>query len=195
MNPATPPSPPPVSPTLPSFVGVFARIGVTAFGGGVTSHLLQHLVRRGWLDEREYLEAVNWCQNLPGPNATNLSAYLGFRFFGGWGALLSTVVLVVPGALMVLALDQGLGRSPAPHIARGALDAVAAAAVGLLLGMVWQLAKPALTDRARVAVAVVTAGLVALAGVPTPLVIVGMVAVVWALDSRRLKRIDTEDAP
>lgn len=188
MSPSTPTSAPSSSPTLPGLVGLFARIGVTAFGGGVTSHLLQHLGRRGWLGEREYLEAVNWCQNLPGPNATNLSAYLGFRFFGGWGAMLSTVALVVPGALMVLALDQVLGRSPAPHIARGALDAVAAAAVGLLLGMVWQLAKPALTDRTRVAVAVATAGLVALAGVPTPLVIVGMVAIVWALDARRLKR-------
>ncbi|MFN3432130.1 MAG: chromate transporter [Candidatus Sericytochromatia bacterium] len=174
---------------------MFARIGVTAFGGGVTSHLLQHLVRRGWLEEREYLEAVNWCQNLPGPNATNLSAYLGFRFFGIWGAVLSTVALVVPGAVMVLALDHVLGRSPAPHIARGALDAVAAAAVGLLLGMVWQLAKPALTDRVRVAVAVATAALVAFAGVPTPLVIVGMVAVVWALDGRRLKRPGAGDAP
>jgi chromate transport protein ChrA len=53
-------------------VGFFALVGSTAFGGGVTSHLLQGFLRRGWMDEPTYLEAVNWCQNLPGPNATNL---------------------------------------------------------------------------------------------------------------------------
>ena len=57
--------------------------------------------------------------------------------------------------------------------------------MGLLLGMVWQLAKPALTDRLRVAVAVATGLLVAGMGVPTPLVIAGMVGLLWWVEGRR----------
>jgi chromate transporter len=176
--------PQPAAPSLPALVGLFALVGASAFGGGVTAHLLHQFLRRGWLTEREYLEAVNWCQNLPGPNATNLSAFLGFRFKGAWGAFLSTVVLVLPGALLVLALSQLIGHGPQAHLARGALAAVAAAAVGLLLSMVWQLAKPALTSRTRVGVAIATALLVSAFRVPTPLVILAMVGLLWYLDAR-----------
>jgi chromate transporter len=186
-------SAPSSTPSLLALVSLFARVGATAFGGGVTSHLLQHFLCRGWLTEREYLEAVNWCQNLPGPNATNLSAYMGFRFKGVRGALFATIALVLPGAVMVLALNQAILRLPQAHLTRGALDAVAAAAVGLLLGMVWQLAKPALTDRLRWAVAVATSALVAGFGVPTPVVIVVMVAIGLGWDRHREAAHDRAD--
>lgn len=165
-------------PSLPSLVAVFARVGALAFGGGVTSHLLVHFTRRGWLTNAQYLDAVSWCQNLPGPNATNLAAFLGWRFGGARAAVLCTVALVVPGAVLVLLLSHLLAGVPQQAIVRGGLSAVAAAAVGLLIAAIWQLGRGANLTKVRLAVVGATAVGVAL-GVPTPLAIAAMVALLW----------------
>ncbi|MDB5098264.1 MAG: chromate transporter [Cyanobacteria bacterium RYN_339] len=165
-------------PSLPSLVAVFARVGMLAFGGGVTSHLLVQFSRRGWLTDAQYLDAVSWCQNLPGPNATNLSAFLGWRFGGGLGAVLCTVALVLPGAVLVLLLSHLLATVPQQAVVRGGLAAVAAAAVGLLIAAMWQLGASARLRGLRGLAMAVTAVGVAL-GVPTPVAIAVMVALLW----------------
>jgi chromate transporter len=168
----------PNTPSFGALVGQFARIGILAFGGGVTTHILNRFTRLGWLTEHEFLDALSWCQNLPGPNATNLSAFLGWRFAGLRGALASTVAIVTPGALMVIALGELLSRVPQQAVVRGGLAGVAAAAVGLLIGTIWNVAKGAKLGRVRALACVVTALTVAL-GVPTPLAIAVMVALLW----------------
>jgi chromate transporter len=170
-------------PSVPSLIGVFARIGVLAFGGGVTSHLLVQVTRRGWLTDAQYLDAVSWCQNLPGPNATNLAAFLGWRFGGAAGAVLSTVALVLPGAALVLLLSGLLATVPQQAVVRGGLAAVAAAAVGLLIAAIWQLGASARLTGVRLVAVAVTAGAVAL-GVPTPVAIAVMVVLLWPREAR-----------
>lgn len=61
---------------------VFARLGVTAFGGPVAHIAMMRdemVVRRRWLDEREFLDMVAACNLLPGPSSTELAAALGRR--------------------------------------------------------------------------------------------------------------------
>jgi chromate transporter len=168
----------PATPTFGALLALFGRVGALAFGGGVTSHLLLLFTRRGWLTEAQYLDALSWCQNLPGPNATNLSAFLGWRFAGVPGAIFSTVALVVPGATIVLVLDFVLRGVPQQHLVRGGLSAVAAAAVGLLIGATWQMGRGAGLAGPRLLAAFATAGAVVL-GVPTPIAIGVMVALLW----------------
>ena len=166
------------APTLPGLIAVFTRVGSLSFGGGVTSHLLVQFTRRGWLTDAEYLDAVSWCQNLPGPNATNLSSYLGWRFAGWAGAVLCTIALVAPGAFLVLLLSRLLATVPQQAVVRGALTSVAAAAVGLLIAATWQLGGSARLTGVRILAVGLTAVGVAL-GVPTPLAIAVMVALLW----------------
>ncbi|GAB1542708.1 hypothetical protein NUACC21_53820 [Scytonema sp. NUACC21] len=170
--------------SLLQLVAVFASVGVTAFGGGVPIHILDNFSRRGWLSEKESLEAFNWCQCLPGPNVSNLSTYLGWCFKGPWGALLCPIFLLLPGATMVLLASELLARMPQQPVVRGALDAVAAAAVGLLLGAVGRLAAKALLQRARLIAAVMTFLMVGVFGVPTYLVIVSVGLILYCLDNR-----------
>jgi len=145
---------------------------------------LDSFSRRGWLNEKEYLEAFNWCQCLPGPNGTNLSTYLGWRFKGPWGALLCPIVLLLPGATLVLVVSDLLAKIPQQPVVQGALNSVAAAAIGLLLGAISRLARSALNERIRLLVAVVTFVLVGIFRVPVYLVIVSMGLVLYCWDNR-----------
>jgi chromate transporter len=177
------PEPVPAAPvSLGALTRLFLRVGATAFGGGVTSHLLEAFSRRGWISEAAYLEALNWCQNLPGPNATNLSAYLGWRFDGPRGAVLATIGLLLPGASFVLVLGAWIARGAAPAATHGALLAVAAAAVGFLLAVIGKLARQALNGPLRVIAAIATFALVAWVRLPAPLVLAAVVALLWRFE-------------
>lgn len=180
------------SPRLKTLALLFANVGAKAFGGALQAHLMHLCVKRGLLTEQEYLEALNWCQSLPGPNGTNLSAYLGWRLRGGAGALVATIFLVLPGAVAILILSQLLSSSPQQPVVEGALSAIAAAAVGLIVGMVWQLSARVADWRQLMITAIVFA-LVGLLRLPVPLVVLLIFPLTWGLG--RIQGGESERSP
>lgn len=113
---------------------VFALIGVTSFGGGIVAYLRHALVEKEkWLDEDGFMAALEISQTLPGLNSTNMSVIVGRKLRGAAGALVATLGMILPGAVIVTAL--GFAYVALRHDPRVAvvLTGVAAAAVGLLL--------------------------------------------------------------
>ncbi|NEO99358.1 MAG: chromate transporter [Symploca sp. SIO2E9] len=149
-----------------------------AFGGAVPAYLLHHFLKHRLLTEKEYLEALNWCQSLPGPLATNLSAYLGWRFNGAWGAFVATIALLLPGALAIMLLSEVMSSAPQQQILSEILSSVAAATVGLILGMTWQLAWR-LRSLSCLLVAAITFVLVGCFRIPVPLAVIIIAPLLW----------------
>ena len=109
--PATPPSEPP-APTFDEAVATFTRIGLLSFGGPAGQIALMHRVlvdEKRWLDEKRYLNALNFCMLLPGPEAMQLATYAGWRLHGIKGGLMAGLLFVMPGALLILALSLAYG--------------------------------------------------------------------------------------
>lgn len=128
---------PPAVSERPSVAGIFfafARIGATSFGGGLVAYLRDALVEdRKWMDEEEFLAALEIGQTLPGLNSVNVSIIAGRHLAGPAGAVAAAAGIILPGvsALVVLGLLYDKFRHN-PDVA-AALAGVAAAAVGLLL--------------------------------------------------------------
>ena len=120
--------------TLARLFGAFALIGVTSFGGGIVAYLRRALVEKEqWLDAEEFMAALEISQTLPGLNSTNMSVIVGRKLRGAAGALVATLGMVLPGAVIVTALGfayVALRHDPKVAVV---LTGVAAAAVGLLL--------------------------------------------------------------
>ncbi len=101
------------SPSLVEWLTVNLKIGGLSFGGSGRVLLYHDAVvrRRAWLDDDEFQAAFTLAQTLPGPNAVNVSAYLGYRFGGLPAALLGVAAMTLPGALLAVAalviLDPG----------------------------------------------------------------------------------------
>jgi chromate transporter len=97
--------------TVPDFselVRVFTRIGCLSFGGPAGQIALMHrelVEERKWIDEEQYLHALNFCHLLPGPEAQQLATWIGWRMHGIRGGLAAGLLFVVPGALIILALS------------------------------------------------------------------------------------------
>ncbi len=120
--------------SLARIFGAFALIGVTSFGGGIVAYLREALVERhGWLDEEEFMAALEISQTLPGLNSTNMSVIVGRKLRGPLGALAAVLGMLLPGAAIIMVLGFAYAKfRDNPDVAL-VLAGVAAAAVGLLL--------------------------------------------------------------
>ena len=85
----------------------YLKVGLLSFGGPAAQIALMHKVfveDRKWLAEKQYLSALNFCMLLPGPEAMQLSAYIGWRLHGVAGGLLAGLLFTLPGALIIACL-------------------------------------------------------------------------------------------
>jgi chromate transporter len=87
---------------------LWAKIGVLSFGGPAGQIALLHkevVETRKWLEEKEFLNALNFCMLLPGPEAQQLATYCGWKMHGVKGGLAAGILFVLPGACIILALS------------------------------------------------------------------------------------------
>jgi chromate transporter len=119
---------------------VFLSIGATSFGGGLVAYLREHLVAgRQWLDEEQFLAALEIGETVPGLISTNVSVIVGSRLRGVRGAIAAAAGIILPGAIAVFALGLLYGRFKGNPEVAAALDGVGAAAVGLVLAVSLQI--------------------------------------------------------
>jgi chromate transporter len=123
---------------------LFLQIGATLFGSGyVLVTYLQSLFvdHRHWLTQQQMLDAVAVGQITPGPlltTATFVGFLLGHNQFGGGlameiaCALAATAAIFAPSFLFVGLLGNRLEKLRSSAGARGALDGMNAAVVGLI---------------------------------------------------------------
>eukprot|EP01037_Dinobryon_pediforme_P002688 gene2688-2727_t len=96
---------------MPSFGAAFRvwlRIGCLSFGGPAGQIALLHrevVDERNWISDRRFLQALNFCTLLPGPEAQQLATYLGWLMHGVRGGLAAGLLFVIPGALVMLGLS------------------------------------------------------------------------------------------
>jgi len=173
---ASPAPPAPRAPDLAELTRTFLRIGLVSFGGPAGQIALMHRVlieEKGWLDEARYLNALNLCTLLPGPEAQQLATFTGWML-GGWrGGVVAGVLFVLPGFLVIVALSAiywAVGNVP---LVTGVLLGLKAAVLAIVLQALWKVANRAL--HGPLAWAIAAAAFVALFAfaVPFPVVVVG----------------------
>jgi chromate transporter len=130
-------------PRLREVLQAWGRIGTLGFGGPPTHiAMLRDLCveRRGWMDAKEFEDAVAACNLLPGPSSTQLAIFCAWRVRGRVGALVGGLAFIVPGLILILALAALFLSNSPPRWVRGAGAgagaAVAAVALHAGLGLV-----------------------------------------------------------
>ncbi|MFT8230685.1 chromate efflux transporter [Pseudomonas guariconensis] len=84
------------------------KLGFISFGGpaGQISIMHQELVeRRRWISEKRFLHALNYCMLLPGPEAQQLAAYIGWLMHRSWGGLIAGALFVLPSLFILIGLS------------------------------------------------------------------------------------------
>ena len=180
--------------TLRDDAPAFWRVGLLSFGGPAGQISVMHRVfveERGWLDEARFLHALNYCMVLPGPEAMQLTTYVGWLRHGWRGGVLAGLAFVLPGLAMILALSAlvwSYGDVPAVE---GLLFGVKAAVLAIVVEALLKMSRRALNGRVSLAVAVMAFVAIAFLAVPFPLIVLG--AALFGAARHALGRAATDD--
>ena len=118
--------------TLAAILGVFCKLGLTSFGGGLSGWIHGEVVRRRrWMSEDQFIAGVALTQVMPGPNAVNLALFIGQKLRGGPGLTAAGIGILLPPFLLIIALAIGYGTISGIASVQFVLSGMAAAGVGM----------------------------------------------------------------
>ena len=87
---------------------VWAMIGWLGFGGPAGQIALMHrelVEKRRWISDARFLHALNYCMLLPGPEAQQLTIYIGWLMHRSVGGVIAGTLFVLPGVIVIGALS------------------------------------------------------------------------------------------
>jgi len=175
------------SPSFGEAFRVWFKVGCLSFGGPAGQIALMHRIvvdEKKWVDEPRFLHALNFCMLLPGPEATELAAYVGWLLHGVRGGLVAGIMFVLPGAMVMLGLTllyvYGRGLGPID----GALFGIKAAVLVIVIEALLRIGRRSLKSQLLVALAALGFIGIYFFALPFPL-IVGAAALVGFLVAQR----------
>lgn len=164
----------PPAPTFGEALAVWTKIGFISFGGPAGQIALMHRMlvdERKWIDERRFLNALNFCTLLPGPEAMQLATYIGWRLHGLKGGLTAGLLFVLPGALMMLALSMAYAAWGKLPWSVALLTGVKAAVLAVVVEALLRIASRALKGRVDWLLAAAAFLAIYLFAVPFPVIV------------------------
>nr|WP_231714955.1 chromate efflux transporter [Enhydrobacter aerosaccus] len=87
---------------------VWARVAALSFGGPAGQIAVMHRIiveEKKWIGENRFLQALNYCTLLPGPEAQQLATYIGWLMHRTRGGLLAGTLFVLPGFVSIMILS------------------------------------------------------------------------------------------
>jgi chromate transporter len=159
--------------SLGDLTRLFGKIGLISFGGQIALMHEEIVDKHKWVPEEEYLQALNLCHLLPGPEAQQLAAWIGWRLHGTLGGLIAGLLFVIPGALVMLGLSALYVLAWEVSWLAGMFLGIKAAVLAIVAQALIRIAGRALNTRAKQAIAVLSFVLLFLFNAPFPLVILG----------------------
>ncbi|WP_249870324.1 chromate transporter [Oceanobacillus saliphilus] len=124
----------------------FFRVGMLGFGGGPASiPLIQKEVveKYKWMDNEEFGDILAIGNTLPGPIATKLAGYIGYRVSGVIGMMNALIASVIPTILLMIILLTSLSGIRDFDWVQG-MTAAVVPVVGMMMAVLtWQFAKKA----------------------------------------------------
>jgi chromate transporter len=155
-------------------VVVWARVAALSFGGPAGQIAVMHRIvvdEKKWISEARFLHALNYCMLLPGPEAHQLSVYIGWLMHGLRGGLVAGALFMLPGVLAIMALSILYAFVGETRLVSAAFLGLKAAVLVVVLQAVLRIGRRVL--RGPVPLAVAACAFVAsfVLGVPFPLIV------------------------
>jgi chromate transporter len=144
-------------PTLSTVFWVFVKAGAFVFGSGlaIVPFLYGEIVQtQGWLNDRQFLDAVAVAMITPGPVVITV-AFIGYLAAGTWGMTVAAIGVFLPVYLFVVLPAPYFRKHRSQPQIKAFVEGVSAAATGAIAGAAYVLATRALVDVWTVAMAVV----------------------------------------
>ncbi len=157
-------------------LSVWARIGLTSFGGPAGQIALMHRIlveEKRWIGESRFLHALNYCMLLPGPEAQQLATYVGWLLHRTAGGLVAGTLFILPGACVILGLSMLYAGYQDLTIVQAVFYGIKAAVLAVVIEAVIRIGKRALANATMVGLAGAAFIAIFFFAVPFPVIVIG----------------------
>lgn len=122
----------------------FFRSGILGFGGGPSTIPLVHKEVVGtfnMMTDEEFSDVLSIGNTLPGPIATKMAGYIGYRV-GGWLGLINALIAtVLPTVILMIVLLGSLNQFKDLNFVKGMTNGVVPIVAVMLAVMTWDFLK------------------------------------------------------
>jgi len=140
----------------------FFKIGLFTFGGGYAMIPLieKEIVNKyHWLTMEQFTDLIAIAEMTPGPIAINSSTFVGYKVAKFWGAVFSTLGVVLPSFLIIWAIASVFFSFQDNQIVQAAFKGLRPAILGLVIIAALSIGKVSISDyRSILILAFVVAG-------------------------------------
>lgn len=153
---------------------VWARVAALSFGGPAGQIAVMHRIiveEKKWIGENRFLQALNYCTLLPGPEAQQLAIYIGWLMHRTKGGLVAGTLFVLPGLLAIMALSWIYVLLGKITIVQGLFFGLKAAVLVIVIEAVMRVGKRALKNNVMYALAAAAFIALFFYDVPFPVVV------------------------
>jgi chromate transporter len=157
-------------------VKVWLRVAALSFGGPAGQIAVMHRIlvdEKKWVGEARFLHALNFCMLLPGPEAQQLTVYLGWLLHKTKGGLVAGTLFVLPGFLAILALSWIYVLLGDVAVVEGLFFGLKAAVLAIVVSALVKIASRALQNNVLLAIAGLAFVAIFAFGVLFPLIVLG----------------------
>jgi chromate transporter len=155
---------------------VWARVAALSFGGPAGQIAVMHRIiveEKKWIGENRFLQALNYCTLLPGPEAQQLAIYIGWLMHKTRGGLFAGTLFVLPGLLAIMVLSWIYVLLGKLTLVEGLFFGLKAAVLVIVIEAVLRVGKRALKNRVMVGLAAVSFVAIFFYDVPFPVIVFG----------------------
>jgi chromate transporter len=122
----------------------FFRVGILGYGGGPSSIPLVHkevVDKYKWMDTDEFGDVLALGNALPGPIATKMAGYIGYRVGGLLGMVTALAATMVPTIVLMITLLTALNTFKDQPWVAGMTKAVVPVVAVMLATLTWDFVK------------------------------------------------------
>jgi chromate transporter len=122
----------------------FFRVGMLGYGGGPSAIPLVHqevVERYKWMSDHEFADVLALANALPGPIATKLAGYIGYRIGGVIGMVNAVLATTVPTIVLMILLLTVLSSVKDEPWVLGMTKAVVPVVAVMLGVLTWEFMK------------------------------------------------------
>ena len=112
----------------------FFKIGAFTFGGGYAMLPLiqEEVIKNNWLPIEDFINFIAVSESTPGPFAINMATYIGTEMNGIFGAMCSTLGVVLPSFIIILIVSRFYEKFKTSKYVAGCMTGLRPAVIGLI---------------------------------------------------------------
>lgn len=119
----------------------FFRVGIFGYGGGPSMIPLVHMEcvkKYQWISSEEFSDYYALANTLPGPIATKMAAYVGYRQKGWLGAFIAICAITLPIVILMIGLLHFIAAIKSSGHVQGMIQAIQPVIAVMMIAMTWE---------------------------------------------------------